>query len=400
MAVLTGAVMSIAAAGTAHAASGGVEFTSDPAVIDAVTCRSECSDADVAAPRGLIRITGRRMADVRTVTFLGRRGSSDDVTAKAVRPTARRVDVRVPKGGAPTGRIQLVNADGVVSRASADVLAIAVRYDTASPGPDRDTSDRIDAEVATSTVFFGGYRGAVFTYTVTGTEPLPVAIDLVRVTDGAAIAHWTPGPIQPGVQQRVEWDGKAAGVPAPEGRYEFRISEDVVGATAAQAEQPAEVVDSFVFLDHRFPVRGKHNYGEFVASFGGGRGHQGQDVFATCGTPLVAARGGVVKLRAHQGRAGNYVVIDGDGTDLDYAYMHLQHAAIVKQGQRVVTGQRIGNVGDTGRASGCHLHFELWEGPWQEGGSPFDPLPLLKVWDAQSGAVQTVALSKKKRARR
>ncbi len=114
----------------------------------------------------------------------------------------------------------------------------------------------------------------------------------------------------------------------------------------------------------------------------------GSDVFAACGTPMVAARGGVVRWKKVHARAGNYVIIDGDGTDVDYAYMHLQQPAIVDRGERVVTGQRIGNVGDTGAASGCHLHFELWSGPgWYEGGKPFDPLPFLRAWDAQSGAV-------------
>jgi murein DD-endopeptidase MepM/ murein hydrolase activator NlpD len=42
-------------------------------------------------------------------------------------------------------------------------------------------------------------------------------------------------------------------------------------------------------------------------------------------------------------------------------------------------------VGDTGNASGCHLHFELWSAPgWYAGGEPFDPLPRLQRWDAQS----------------
>jgi murein DD-endopeptidase MepM/ murein hydrolase activator NlpD len=151
------------------------------------------------------------------------------------------------------------------------------------------------------------------------------------------------------------------------------------------------VADSFRLLDHKFPVRGRHDFGGSQSVFGAGRGdhaHQGQDVMSPCGTPLVAARGGVVRFKAFQSRAGNYVVIDGDGTDSDYVYMHLQQPALVERGDRVMTGQRIGNVGDTGRASGCHLHFELWGGPgWYEGGRPFDPLPLLRAWDAQSGAL-------------
>ena len=134
-----------------------------------------------------------------------------------------------------------------------------------------------------------------------------------------------------------------------------------------------------------FPVRGPHGYGEFAAKFGGGRGHQGQDVFAACGTPVVAARGGVVQFKQYHSRAGHYLVIDGERTAIDYTYMHLAQAALVDQGERVRTGQLLGYVGDTGAASGCHLHFEMWRGPgWYDGGSPFDPLPHLLVWDRRS----------------
>ena len=79
--------------------------------------------------------------------------------------------------------------------------------------------------------------------------------------------------------------------------------------------------------------------------FGGGRGHQGQDVFAACGTPLWAARGGKVKFKQYHGRAGHYLVIDGQRTGIDYAYMHLREAALVDVGDRVRTGQLIGYVG-------------------------------------------------------
>ena len=92
-----------------------------------------------------------------------------------------------------------------------------------------------------------------------------------------------------------------------------------------------------------------------------------------------------MKLNRFQSAGGNYLVIDGDGTDVDYAYMHLRDPSPLAKGTRVLTGQPIGHVGDTGVADGCHLHFELWSGPgWYTGGAPFDPLPFLKAWDAYS----------------
>jgi murein DD-endopeptidase MepM/ murein hydrolase activator NlpD len=106
---------------------------------------------------------------------------------------------------------------------------------------------------------------------------------------------------------------------------------------------------------------------------------------ASCGIPLEAARGGKVQFKAYQGAAGNYVIIDGAGTGRDFGYMHLKQPASVKKGERVHTGERIGVVGQTGDATACHLHFEMWKAPgWYEGGKPFDPLPSLKKWDAWS----------------
>lgn len=136
-----------------------------------------------------------------------------------------------------------------------------------------------------------------------------------------------------------------------------------------------------------FPVRGKYKFGTGTAAFGGGRDHQGHDVFADCGTPLVAAEGGEVVKKAFHARAGNYVVIQVKGADRAEAYMHLTAPALVDEGDDVVAGTQIGAVGDTGRADGCHLHFELWIGHWQGVGGPghvIDPLPTLKEW-AQVG---------------
>jgi murein DD-endopeptidase MepM/ murein hydrolase activator NlpD len=134
-----------------------------------------------------------------------------------------------------------------------------------------------------------------------------------------------------------------------------------------------------------FPVRGPHTFGGPGAGFGAGRGdhvHEGHDVAAACGTPLVAARAGRVVMRRFQSRAGHYVVID-DAAGTSHVYMHLAEPAVVAQDALVAAGQRIGAVGSSGASSGCHLHFELWPAPgWQRGGDPVDPLPALRAWAA------------------
>ena len=122
----------------------------------------------------------------------------------------------------------------------------------------------------------------------------------------------------------AKWNGVTdAGDVAPNGKYEFGGG----GGDSAAFEQ----------YDHIFPVNGKHTYGDGI---GAGRGHQGQDVFADCGTKLVAARAGKVEIVAFHEAAGNYMVIDGKKTDTDYVYMHMQDAPKLNEGDKVKTGER------------------------------------------------------------
>jgi murein DD-endopeptidase MepM/ murein hydrolase activator NlpD len=155
----------------------------------------------------------------------------------------------------------------------------------------------------------------------------------------------------------------------------------------APAVPPGGTLDPVLAGGHVFPIQGAHAYGGEEGRFGAPRAdhvHQGQDVGAACGTTLVAARGGTVKTNTSQYAAGNYVVIAGD-TGYDYVYMHLRDPALPPKGSTVTTGQPIGYVGDTGDATGCHLHFELWSPPgWYTGGAPFDPLPALLAWEGKS----------------
>jgi len=135
-----------------------------------------------------------------------------------------------------------------------------------------------------------------------------------------------------------------------------------------------------------FPIAGPHDLGRSPTNgFGGGRGHTGQDMFAACGTPVVASQGGRIREADYDPAGGNFIVLTEKHTGLDAVYMHLAHRPHVRARQTVETNQRIGSVGDTGNADGCHLHFELWSAPgWYAGGQPFDPLPRLRRWDAQS----------------
>jgi murein DD-endopeptidase MepM/ murein hydrolase activator NlpD len=135
-----------------------------------------------------------------------------------------------------------------------------------------------------------------------------------------------------------------------------------------------------------FPIRGPHDLGRSPANtFGGGRGHDGQDMFADCGTPVIAAIGGRVVRAGFEGAAGNYIVLHNGSSGEDSVYMHLAHTPRLGEGETVEAGRRIGSVGATGDADGCHLHFELWTKPGWFRGHAYDPLPKLRRWDADGG---------------
>ena len=132
------------------------------------------------------------------------------------------------------------------------------------------------------------------------------------------------------------------------------------------------------------------DYGEGPARFGAprsGRRHEGQDVFARPGTPLVAVRDGIV-LDGGGGRSfysyggGNTFVMYSPIDDRSYVYLHMLKPALVEAGKRVKAGQLIGRVGCTGSCDGPHLHFEVREGRAVYGPQKkaVDPLPLMKRW--------------------
>jgi murein DD-endopeptidase MepM/ murein hydrolase activator NlpD len=177
------------------------------------------------------------------------------------------------------------------------------------------------------------------------------------------------------------------------GSYRVRITainprgRKAVRATTVEVAPPAPA--PAVAGNGIFPVRGPYNFGGKDSRFGAsrtGHTHQGQDVAAANGTPIVAPKAGTIHWRAYQADgAGYYLVLDADGEDYMYVFMHLrQGSLLVSKGDQVAAGQQIAQVGNTGGSEGPHLHFEVWQGAWYGGGHPIDPLPILKYWEAAS----------------
>jgi biotin carboxyl carrier protein len=226
-------------------------------------------------------------------------------------------------------------------------------------------------------------------------------------TDRSVPARVDIGRVRTGRLRTLRWP---RGTKIPAGEYTVRIhARDPEGATLARAAnatgkaplsvkkvrprqrpemsppqppaQPTEKVGSTGV----FPVAGPFTWGNDESKFGAarrGHSHEGQDLMAAQGTPVVTPLSGTVAFVDNQkGGAGNYIVINADdGRSLFFAHL-ADGTTTVTPGQTVTAGTTIGAVGSTGSSSGPHLHFEIWEGGWRDrGGRPVDPLPQLQAW--------------------
>jgi murein DD-endopeptidase MepM/ murein hydrolase activator NlpD len=378
----------------ASAATGGatprpkVPKAAAPPVLTDVRCVSDpiggCVEPHRVAPGGTVTVLGRSAAGATQLVFYGQKGSRDDVLAPLV-PVAGKLGTAVVPPKAASGAMAVVDSAG---RRSRRWIGMLVEGTNLGFGSYQAPGIAAPVQVAVSeprTIFFGGMQRAVFNFRVSGTSAVDLRVDLVSGSNGAVVQSWNRRAAAPGTIQRLAWNGGAKGKVLPDGRYGFQVSAPGVTAARTASVGPERAVTVY---GHMFPILGPHTYGMSAGRFGAGRSghtHQGQDVMARCGTPLVAARGGRVLYSGFHALAGYYVVIDGKSTGRDYAYMHLRQPSLLRTGQSVSTGQQLGEVGETGDAQGCHLHFEQWSAPgWYRGGRPFDPLPDLRKWDAVS----------------
>ena len=233
-----------------------------------------------------------------------------------------------------------------------------------------------------ASVFYRAKANARFAYRLAGKQARSIKIQAVRRRGAEVIKSWERRNVAPGGVHKIKWSGtKRGGAFAGKGRYFFRVktrSGHLADRSKAKGNR------NFRLHAFKFPLRARHDYGD---GFGAGRGHDGQDIFARCGSELQAAHAGrVTKVGFDAGGGGHYVVINGEHSSLDTVYMHLRgHGIKAREGRRVQAGQRIGKVGESGNAVGCHLHFELWQGAYFAGGHPRrDVGSILHKWDRWS----------------
>jgi hypothetical protein len=343
--------------------------------IDDVICVSGCVGLRKATVGGAVQVSGKNLAEATRMTFSG---AERRIVAPITRATDRTAEAVVP-AGAVNGKVRVKDDFGNSSQLSQVEIEIHPRSELGSAG----AMALIEAEATPHKAYFFGIRPPRLNYIIGSSERLnDLRIDVVD-TEGGVIKSFFVDDVEANTTRTVRWRGRtSSGESAPSGRYSFRISSQG-GERVARAREVTSL--GFKLYSYNFPLRGAHSSGDGIGAPRAGHTPQGQDVFAECGTKLVAARGGRVQYAGYQSAAGNYLVIDGKDTGIDFVYMHMRTPALFKEGQVVHTGEMIGEVGESGNASGCHLHYEMWSPPgWYEGGHFMDPAPALKRWDHYS----------------
>lgn len=231
-----------------------------------------------------------------------------------------------------------------------------------------------NAIVTPKRFFFDSATPAEVRFTIQAPGPTDISVSFVRGDEEARVIQLAD--VAPGSERAVNWNGVLAdGKAARDGSYFV-----LVGETGG----PAKTVGKVTLRGHRYPVVGRHGsrgpVGDFGAGRSGGRTHQGFDTLARCGTPLVAARGGVVIAKKFDAALdGHYVIVKGRKEGgRTYRYSHLPEPSPLDVGDRVRTGEAVGRVGNSGnaRSQGCQLHLEL-----RVAGRFIDPEPHLRAWD-------------------
>lgn len=144
---------------------------------------------------------------------------------------------------------------------------------------------------------------------------------------------------------------------------------------------------AFPEADHATPIGWpiEHPDRHVISPFGprGRRHHNGIDLKAPRGVPVVATAGGTVRFAGSMRGYGHVVIIDHGG-GIETLYAHLREAA-VRRGQAVRRGDPLGPLGSTGRTTTHHVHYEV-----RVDGTPVDPAPYLHTRDtyARTGELQ------------
>lgn len=233
-----------------------------------------------------------------------------------------------------------------------------------------------------------------------GIRRVVARVVVLRIPSNDPVARIVLGRVRTGRTLRVSWPRD---VSLAAGQYVVRVHAHdrrghqlkrlahasgkatmTVAAAPAPDPVPAAPVPSSKGV---FPVNGAWSFGEGFGTPRPSWSHQGQDILGAEGTPVVAPLGGTIASVSYQASAaGEYVVLNAsDGHAYFFAHC-VRHSTVVSAGQTVAAGAPLCKLGQTGDATGPHLHFEEWVNGWRtsSASAPVDPLPQLKAWAGRS----------------
>jgi len=314
----------------------------------------------------------------------------------------------VPPAPAAARKVTLGPAPAVAGGTPGPLRSGGAAYGAAIPRPDARPVVRRLSLVPRAVVAGAPLPQIRFRVRQRGINRVRARIVVLRVPSNRPVARIAVGWVKPGRRVRARWP---AGVRLRTGRYVVRLhvtdgrghtlarsasnpgrARIVVHAPKIPAPTPAPAAPAPALPaapspagPGAFPVAGRFDLGGPDGRFGAGRPghiHEGQDIRAAAGTPVVAPYAGLVSRTSYQaGGAGEYVVLDAvDGRDYFFAHC-VRGSTAVAEGAVVAAGQQLCQVGNSGTASGPHLHFEIWNVGWRiPGGFPIDPLPELRAW--------------------
>ncbi len=173
---------------------------------------------------------------------------------------------------------------------------------------------------------------------------------------------------------KIRWEGTASSVTG----YVSTdyISNDHRTAVTLEEAKNFENQNSYQLANIIWPLPGDHTIHSYFGprkapTAGASTYHKGLDIGGAYGLNIVAALSGTVETVSYDGSSGHYVTID-HGNGVKTKYLHCSKT-LVYVGQKVTQGETIAKVGDSGVATGPHLHFSL-----VINGSFVDPYPYLK----------------------
>ena len=291
-----------------------------------------CGRAAARAGRAAARARQARSSAPTRWSSWAPTGDADDVAGAAACARKTSVDVRVPLGAA-AGPVAVVDRDGAESAPAAAPLDAS----TPAPRPPRGAPS-IDVDGARRRAPSTTPRSRRGSYVVHGGAPVDVARRArARARRRRRSRTGTPGAVPPETPQ-TRRPGTAPPAARSSGRA-LRLPRHAAAGAAASAQRqraPARrrrPTRSSSLPRHRFPIRGPHTSAPAPPRSAAAAATRARTLRRLRHAAGGRARRHASSSRGYQSRAGNYLVIDGDGTGTDYAYMHLRDAGAGRTGR-------------------------------------------------------------------